>query len=34
MTDPARGDEMETILSRYEEVEEEYSHLGGYALEA
>jgi len=34
MTDPARGDEMETILSRYGEVEEEYSHLGGYALEA
>ena len=34
MSDPARGDEMETILSRYGEVEEEYSHLGGYALEA
>src|SRR4051794_5805119 len=34
MSDPDRGDEMETILSRYGEVEEEYSHLGGYALEA
>src|SRR3954467_10532207 len=34
MSDPDRADEMETILSRYGEVEEEYSHLGGYALEA
>jgi ATPase subunit of ABC transporter with duplicated ATPase domains len=34
MSDPDRADEMEAILSRYGEVEEEYSHLGGYALEA
>jgi ATPase subunit of ABC transporter with duplicated ATPase domains len=34
LSDPDRADEMETILSRYGEVEEEYSHLGGYALEA
>jgi ATPase subunit of ABC transporter with duplicated ATPase domains len=34
MSDPDRADEMETILARYGEVEEEYSHLGGYALEA
>jgi ATPase subunit of ABC transporter with duplicated ATPase domains len=34
MGDPGRADEMETILARYGEVEEEYSHLGGYALEA
>ena len=25
---------MDAILARYGEVEEEYSHLGGYALEA
>ena len=34
MSDPERADEMERILARYGEVEEEYSHLGGYALEA
>jgi len=34
MSDPARADDMEAILARYGEVEEEYSHLGGYALEA
>jgi len=34
MADPDRADEMEAILARYGEVEEEYSHLGGYALEA
>jgi len=34
MSDPARADDMDTILARYGEVEEEYSHLGGYALEA
>jgi ATPase subunit of ABC transporter with duplicated ATPase domains len=34
MSDPDRADEMESILARYGEVEEEYSHLGGYALEA
>jgi len=34
MSDPARANDMDTILARYGEVEEEYSHLGGYALEA
>src|SRR3954464_8855730 len=34
MSDPDRADDMEAILARYGEVEEEYSHLGGYALEA
>ena len=34
MSDPARAGDMDTILARYGEVEEEYSHLGGYALEA
>jgi ATPase subunit of ABC transporter with duplicated ATPase domains len=34
MSDPARADDMDAILARYGEVEEEYSHLGGYALEA
>jgi ATPase subunit of ABC transporter with duplicated ATPase domains len=34
MSDPERADEMDAILARYGEVEEEYSHLGGYALEA
>jgi ATPase subunit of ABC transporter with duplicated ATPase domains len=34
MSDPERTNEMEAILARYGEVEEEYSHLGGYALEA
>jgi ATPase subunit of ABC transporter with duplicated ATPase domains len=34
MADPGRADELESILARYGEVEEEYSHLGGYALEA
>jgi ATPase subunit of ABC transporter with duplicated ATPase domains len=34
MSDPERADEMERTLARYGEVEEEYSHLGGYALEA
>jgi ATPase subunit of ABC transporter with duplicated ATPase domains len=34
MSDPARTDDMDAILARYGEVEEEYSHLGGYALEA
>jgi ATPase subunit of ABC transporter with duplicated ATPase domains len=33
MSDPARGDEMDTILARFGEVQEEYEHLGGYALE-
>jgi ATPase subunit of ABC transporter with duplicated ATPase domains len=34
MSDPARGDDMDRILSRFGEVQEEYDHLGGYALEA
>ncbi len=33
MADPSRADEMETILARFGEVQEEYEHLGGYALE-
>jgi ATPase subunit of ABC transporter with duplicated ATPase domains len=34
MSDPARADEMETILARFGEVQEAYDHLGGYALES
>jgi ATPase subunit of ABC transporter with duplicated ATPase domains len=34
MTDPARADEMDRILARFGEVQEEYDHKGGYALEA
>jgi len=34
MADPDRADEMDTILERFGEVQEEYEHLGGYALEA
>jgi ATPase subunit of ABC transporter with duplicated ATPase domains len=34
MSDPARADEMETVLARFGEVQEQYDHLGGYALEA
>jgi ATPase subunit of ABC transporter with duplicated ATPase domains len=34
MSDPARGDDMDRILARFGEVQEEYEHLGGYALEA
>ena len=34
MTDPARADEMDEILERFGEVQEEYDHKGGYALEA
>jgi ATPase subunit of ABC transporter with duplicated ATPase domains len=34
MADPARFDEMDRILARFGEVQEEYEHLGGYALEA
>jgi ATPase subunit of ABC transporter with duplicated ATPase domains len=33
MSDPARADEMDPILTRFGEVQEEYAHLGGYALE-
>ena len=34
MADPAQADDMERILARFGEVQEEYDHLGGYALEA
>jgi len=34
MSDPARAEEMDKILARFGEVQEEYDHLGGYALEA
>jgi ATPase subunit of ABC transporter with duplicated ATPase domains len=34
MSDPARVGEMDTILARFGEVQEEYEHLGGYGLEA
>jgi len=34
MGDPARSDQMDAILARFGEVQEEYAHLGGYALEA
>ena len=34
MADPARFDEMEKILARFGEVQEEYEHAGGYALES
>ena len=34
MSDPARADDMDAILARFGEVQEEYDHLGGYALES
>ena len=34
MSDPSRMDEMDEILARFGEVQEEYDHLGGYALES
>ena len=34
MGDPAKADDMDTILARFGEVQEEYEHLGGYALES
>src|SRR5471032_884263 len=34
ISDPAQGDDLDRILSRFGEVQEEYDHLGGYALEA
>jgi ATPase subunit of ABC transporter with duplicated ATPase domains len=33
MSNPARADDMGTILARFGEVQEQYEHLGGYALE-
>src|ERR1051326_1579403 len=34
MADPGRAADMDGILARFGEVQEEYEHLGGYALEA
>ena len=34
MADPARADDIDKILARFGEVQEEYDHLGGYALES
>ncbi|MCC7243435.1 MAG: ABC-F family ATP-binding cassette domain-containing protein, partial [Acidobacteria bacterium] len=34
MEDPARAGEMDRVLARFGEVQEEYEHLGGYTLEA
>jgi ATPase subunit of ABC transporter with duplicated ATPase domains len=34
MSDPSRAEEMDKILERFGEVQEEYDHLGGYALES
>ena len=34
MADSAQADDMDRILARFGEVQEEYDHLGGYALEA
>src|SRR5437763_8573381 len=34
MSDPQRANDMDRILERFGEVQEEYEHLGGYALEA
>jgi ATPase subunit of ABC transporter with duplicated ATPase domains len=34
LADPARAGDMDTLLGRFGHVQEEYEHLGGYALEA
>src|SRR6266576_2196405 len=34
MADPDRFEEMDKVLQRFGEVQEEYEHLGGYALES
>jgi ATPase subunit of ABC transporter with duplicated ATPase domains len=34
MNDPERAGDMDAILARFGEVQEEYEHLGGYGLEA
>src|SRR5215207_2951688 len=34
MADPAQADDLERILTRFGEVQEEYEHLGGYGLES
>jgi ATPase subunit of ABC transporter with duplicated ATPase domains len=34
MSDPERAGDMDAVLARFGEVQDEYEHLGGYALEA
>ncbi len=34
LEDPGRADEMDRILARFGDVQEQYEHLGGYTLEA
>jgi ATPase subunit of ABC transporter with duplicated ATPase domains len=34
LEDPAQSDQMDRILARFGEVQEQYEHLGGYTLEA
>ncbi len=34
MSDPARAGDMDRILARFGQVQDEYEHLGGYALES
>ena len=34
MSDPARAGDIDRVLQRFGEVQEEYEHLGGYALES
>jgi ATPase subunit of ABC transporter with duplicated ATPase domains len=34
LSDPEQADDMDRILARFGEVQEEYEHLGGYALES
>src|SRR5215208_4689609 len=34
MSDPAQANDMDRILARFGEVQEDYEHLGGYSLEA
>ncbi len=34
MGDPEQADDMDKVLARFGEVQEEYDHLGGYALES
>jgi len=34
MGDPTKADDIDRIIARFGEVQEEYEHLGGYALEA
>jgi ATPase subunit of ABC transporter with duplicated ATPase domains len=34
LSDPAQAENMDTVLARFGEVQEQYEHLGGYALES